>query len=31
MKFIPSWSVPMEKIPEVVARFVSGEAPPLEA
>jgi hypothetical protein len=28
MKFMTSWSVPMENIPAAVARFLSGEAPP---
>src|SRR5277367_1925878 len=28
MKFMTSWSVPMENIPDAVARFLSGEAPP---
>jgi Protein of unknown function (DUF3303) len=28
MKFMTTWSVPMENIPNAVARFLSGEAPP---
>jgi hypothetical protein len=28
MKFMTSWSVPKENIPQAVARFLSGEAPP---
>ena len=30
MKFITSWSVPMEKIPDAVARFLSEEGTPAE-
>jgi Protein of unknown function (DUF3303) len=28
MKFMTSWSVPMENIHDAAARFLSGEAPP---
>jgi hypothetical protein len=29
MKFMTSWTVPKENIPDAVARFLSGEAPPV--
>ena len=28
MKFMTTWSVPMENMSDAVARFLSGEAPP---